>query len=950
MNPIGDVRAAATITRQRLASTSATVVVFVVLVGISTFLAMLVPRLYATALDSAARSTVAAAPSVVRDLQFSRTATILPGRDDPLGGVAAAGAELEADLPDAVRSVIGERGYVVDSVEFVVADPPVAVTQVKFRIQDGLEDRIAVVEGRTPAPVRDRAIVEGRVDPAGQPYLADVYEIALSTAALDAVRLEVGDELVMTPDADDLIVQNYGALGGRGFVIARIVGRFDVVDPADRFWFDDPGLREPFREPISIELSIFHVSALVDPGTYPRLIGGEPDVTTTSINFPLRYAWRYFVEPERIQAGGLAAMQVDGTRLQARFPFSGANALDGPPALRWGMLGLLERHARQQRTTEIALSLAALGPLATAIGALALVAMVVVRRRATAISLLRGRGASTGQLLLAQALEGVVIVTPTAIVAIALGLAATRDRPLDATLAGAVGIAVAGVLLPIAATVPFARGRATIGAVAAGRPEVVGRRTRTRRLVLDGTVIVLAAIAVVSLRTRGLGDGLGPVAIDPLLAAVPVLIAVAAGLVLLRLYPVPLHLIAAVAARGRGLIPTFPLWGAARQSRVAALPLLVILVATAMGAFSAVVLETVDRGQVLASWRAIGADWRIDGDAGVAVPAAIDPAAIEGVEAWTGLVELDGTVRSEQVRRQPVLVQGIDPAGFAAVTAGDPAPFVLSAAFDRPPTAGVTGTAQDPLPVILSSELAAQAHVAEGETASVTIAGIAAEVLVVGIRPTLPGRPDEGSFMVAPIAALSAAYAGLHLDPTSLLVRGSPTAGPGLAAAVGPYGDLVHLRSRDAVYRLLHDAPLVTIVQAGVAVSLAIAVVYAVLALLAGLAIAVGMRSRDLQVLRTLGLSRRGLTTTLVIEQVPLVLVALVGGAAVGIGIALLIGPSVRLEVFAGDLPEVTVAIDPVTTLAVGILPMVLGILAALGGAWALRRADLAGAVRFQDG
>jgi len=83
---------------------------------------------------------------------------------------------------------------------------------------------------------------------------------------------------------------------------------------------------------------------------------------------------------------------------------------------------------------------------------------------------------------------------------------------------------------------------------------------------------------------------------------------------------------------------------------------------------------------------------------------------------------------------------------------------------------------------------------------------------------------------------------------------------------------------------------------------------------------------------------------------VPLVLVALIGGAAVGVGIAALIGPSVGLEVFAGDLPEVSIAIDPVTTLAVGVLPMLLGIVAALGGAWALRRADLAGAVRFQDG
>ena len=182
----------------------------------------------------------------------------------------------------------------------------------------------------------------------------------------------------------------------------------------------------------------------------------------------------------------------------------------------------------------------------------------------------------------------------------------------------------------LAATWPLTHGRIDGGELAAGRAADRRGRGWLRRLVLDGTVIALAAIALVTLRSRGLGDGSGPVAIDPLLAAVPVLVALAAGLILLRVYPLPLRLIAAIAARGRGLIPTFPLWGAARQSRIAAVPLLVILVATAIGAFSSVVLESVRQGQLAASWRAVGADWRIDADPGLPVPSALDLRAVPG--------------------------------------------------------------------------------------------------------------------------------------------------------------------------------------------------------------------------------------------------------------------------------------------------------------------------------
>jgi putative ABC transport system permease protein len=133
-------------------------------------------------------------------------------------------------------------------------------------------------------------------------------------------------------------------------------------------------------------------------------------------------------------------------------------------------------------------------------------------------------------------------------------------------------------------------------------------------------------------------------------------------------------------------------------------------------------------------------------------------------------------------------------------------------------------------------------------------------------------------------------------------------------------------------------------------VALIVAVVYAALGLVAGLTIVLATRSRDLNVLRTLGLSRRGLGWTLLLEQIPIVLVAMIGGSLLGVGLAVLVGPSLGLGALADDLPSLPIVLEPLTTLAVGVLPTGIGVLAALVAGWLLRRTDLARAVRFNEG
>jgi putative ABC transport system permease protein len=946
VSPRRDLVAALSIVGGRRRAWSGSTAVFLALVGITTLLAVALPRVYAGALDDAIRRTVAEVDPVTRDLQLTRAGSIGPGPDDdPLHEVRAEGAALDATMPDSVRGLLDEGHAVVDSVEFVAHDPPVTITHVKLRIHDGLADRIRYVEGRPPGADISTVDLSHEEAPFGRPVRAVRYEVALSTPALGTLSLAVGDELRVTPDDDDPIVERYRAQGSGLVLILAVVGRFEVVDPADPYWSGDVGIGDVVREPIGYELSIFHATALLDPGAYPALVGAEPPDAAA---FPVRYAWRRSIDPDRLQAAGLPTLTADVTRLLARYPFSGTNTIDAPPSLRWGMLGLLERHDVQQRTASVTLALVALGPIATALGALALVALLVVRRRAPADAVIRSRGASTLVLGLAALVEALVLVVPVVAVGAALGWALTAGRSADGVTSTALVVAVATVAVLLAVALPGMRGPLRDPDPARARTEV-SRAARQRRLVVEGTVLVLAMLAAAALRSRGAGDGQGPVAVDPLLAAVPVLVALAAGLVLLRLYPLPLRALAAIAARGRGFLPTFPLWGAARHSRLVTVPLLVILVATAMGAFSAAILETVREGQAAAAWRSVGADWRLDGDRRVGVPGALDPLAIAGVQAATGLVQTEGRARTEIARRAPVRIDAIDPPGLAAVLAGGPLSHDLTIEMIRTDWGPQTGTDEDPIPVQVDGSVVTRAGAAPGTTFFLTVAGIERTAVVVGLRDALPGSPTDEPVVTAPLGALVAAFPEVRWYPTSWLVRGGPDIAPAILEAVAPYEDLVVVRSRQARFSALRDAPVVTVVQDAVRLAIGLAAVYAGLALLAGLTLAIGTRRRDLHVLRTLGLSSRGLAGSIVIEQVPLVLVAVVGGAAVGVLIAWILGPSVGLEAYADGGPALPVAIDPVATLVVGLVPTLIGVVAVIAATLLARRADLAGAVRFHD-
>lgn len=132
---------------------------------------------------------------------------------------------------------------------------------------------------------------------------------------------------------------------------------------------------------------------------------------------------------------------------------------------------------------------AALGPAAVASAAVALVAMLMVHRRRRAVTLVRGRGASAGQLLASHLLEGILIAAPAAAVAYLAAVTlvdgrATAWSPLLAALVatGAALVLMLTVLRPASASLREVE-----------RESPSAARTSPRRIAFEVLVIVLAA-------------------------------------------------------------------------------------------------------------------------------------------------------------------------------------------------------------------------------------------------------------------------------------------------------------------------------------------------------------------------------------------------------------------------------------------------------------------------
>lgn len=836
--------------------------------------------------DAGLRKAIGEAPPFARNIALTQVSEnpLQPnggpsGRGGDVVGLAGAGEDLLAAMPGPVRATIRERTVVADGPRWIVrpapGDPAFPFPRfLQLRYQNGLDDRIRLQGGRLPAAREPEVVPTLGADP------LPVFETALTPSTARALGLAIGDRVIVVSDPDYWRATQLRRQPAPYQLVIEVVGLFEPANADDEYWFAEPF---PLR-PIVIEtpdITLIYAAGLLAPDAYRALHQRTTPEAWT-------YQWRYFVETARIDQAGVADLNAGLQRLSFAFPATATRVTTGLPEL-------VRRFAVQRQLAISILALAAVGLAAVAAVVLGVLAALLAERRRAALELVRGRGASLPQLIVAQAAEGLAVGLPVA--ALGWGLASALLPAPDPRwpLLTALGVALACALLLVAATVlAIRRQRGGVAPASADR-----RVALLRRLLFEALIAGLAAVGVVLLRRRGLAET--ERAVDPYLVAVPVLLGGAVGLLVLRLLPVVVRLILPPVARGRGLVAFL---GLRRLTRPvgAQLPLLAVLLAVALAAFAATIQGSIARVQADAAWQQVGADYRLDLPVGAgAVLPALDLAG-GGATAIAPSATIATNAR--------VTILALDVASYSRVAAGTPAEPRFPAALLAPSSPTDLGERGNPIPAIVSANWPLGGSPQPGAAFSLDLSGEELHFVAREVRDSFPGLPAGTPFVVAPLDDVRAAIdIRRFAASTAYFVRAPAGRAGALDAAARAQGAAGVVVDRGVVYDAARDAPLVTGVTTGFRWSLALTTLLAALAVAAVAEGVARERARERASLRLLGLRERQATALAILELLPPIAVAGIAGGALGIAMSRLLGPAIDLSVFTA--PGLPVALQP---------------------------------------
>ncbi|WP_022889800.1 FtsX-like permease family protein [Agromyces italicus] len=665
-----------------------------------------------------------------------------------------------------------------------------------------------------------------------------------------------------------------------------LVGTFDAKDPDDGFWTHLPVPLEPsvaFTADGTLRITGL---GFAHPNSWAALERSQLP-TTLELWFP--------VADDRIRADRSAELRADLDEFASvGYPVGSGDWVYyyrtiGVIGFSSGLGDALTTAATAAGASDTVLATVASGPIGVMVSVLVLGARVVFERRRQGLELAAARGASMGQLRGILAVEGAVVGVPAAVLGALLG---TLAVPADGGAAGLV-IAALFALTPALLLVssapalsPLRRARADFATRGGGRI----------RWILEALVAIVAVAAVVLLLRRGLATSAGEVGVDPLLAAVPLLLAVLTCLVVLRLYPLPLAATVRAASRGRGLVAFLGSARALRDPSAGVVPVLTVVVGVSVAMFSAVLLGTVQAGVDHAADARVGADAAVAG-----VPFTLEQqeafAAVPGVEAIAPVYATDSIQVGIDGRLRTTTLVVVDSEEMRAVQAG------RSGATPLPE--GLSETGGDAVPVVISKVIADSIEGAE----DVELDRDAFETLgVVDGRTAFWPRTS----WVLMDRANADGFVGTFV-PDRVLVRFEP--GADAAAVTASLGEIAGEGATVTTPTMLRDDLASTSVTQGLVVFLVGAIVLSSLltALAIVLTLVVGRPARErlLPLLTTLGLRRRGERALVAWEVGPVVIVALVAGALLGVVLPFVVLQGIDLRAFTGADQQPGVVFDP---------------------------------------
>ena len=662
------------------------------------------------------------------------------------------------------------------------------------------------------------------------------------------------------------------SMGGRLAVVRLdVTGIVEPADAGSSFWAADPLLAAPFLD--RVDGSPHWTGAvLADPG--------ELDMVQAIFSpKDMLFQWELPVDTTRLPHGQTQALFNQVNQLTTQTPrltgslASMANAL----SVTLGLVQPLAAFVQASNEVNVLLWIVYAGLAVAGVVTLLLATRMIAARRSAELTVRRARGASLWQLFSLGTCGAALACVPAAALAWAIAVLLVPDATPAGPFAWWPGIAT----LALAATGP--------GVVAAWQHRLPRRRHARRRwpwlprVVFEVTACAAAIGGITVFRTQ---TG----ATDLYASAAPVLVAVPAVIVALRLYQVVLRGLARASAQQRGVIGFLGLTRAAHAPVTLTLPAITLVLALTVAAFTGMVRAAVVRGETAASWQATGAD------VVVAAPGqlAISPSAVRAIAA------VPGVKHAAPVLTVPLITGGghvvdaivVDPVSYAALAAS-------AEGFSPVRSALLTRTrGQSAVPVLASPQAAAYLG---GRTGTFFAQeGIPAlRVQVSGELQSTPALPAGGAFVVLPVSAIRGVSEPL---PVNLMLLTGPSIDmTRLRAAVRatmPGADAPAITTRSLALHGLTAAPL----QQGTFLLFTLAIAYAAALALAVLLLELALGAGDREVttarLATMGLTEGQRVRLVAVEVIPSIAASAVAAAACAIALPPLLAPAIDLAVF----------------------------------------------------
>lgn len=564
---------------------------------------------------------------------------------------------VERRVADPFRPYLRDSAFLVETQTFFfqgyehleLADELRPRGRVKYMF-DLWPDRVEIVAGRWPYSTGTHPII-------GTPV-----ELAIDTFGAELLQLGVGHSFRLVPATTS---ENPRA------TTARIVGIFERTDPEDEFWYEAD--REfSYQDDYWTMVPMFTVEDVILERFSRKYPGSHTDMT-----------WYFYLDRDGIRADDVN----DIREAVAQSEFDVRRNLPGT-GMSSRITDVLDEYEDQLLLARIPMYLMIFLVAAILLYYLAVMAGLIVKSRATEIAMLKSRGTTTPQIGILAFMEGLLLAAPAVALGPLLALGASRalgrlffesdggtvsvGLSVEAFLVGLAGALLAVAVLTVSALVASRHGIVEFRQAGARPPQA----PFIHRYYLDILLLVVIGLIWWQIQSRGsflvrpVAAG-GDLQLDFSLLIGPVLLLLALGLLVMRVFPW------AVALLSRLLEPLGPVWlgqGLRRISRDPVMPgtlVVLLMLATALGVMGSAFSSSLERSQKDRALYAAGANLLIkhDGDVTPVSLLGVSDAAkqVPGAGSASEVKRLQGSVLTNALSVPSVAVLAVESDRFSEV-------------------------------------------------------------------------------------------------------------------------------------------------------------------------------------------------------------------------------------------------------------------------------------------